>query len=160
MNPPWRGTIEARVFDFGNQSISGQFRHQTSDMGVALNLLNASQGRFGVRVSLQVFVAKAVKGMLASRERREDVAIGLSDGNESGATLPLIGFGMAKVFGSAMALSVVEHRSRHSGNDSSLIVRLGRSAKDWRLFAQGQPSDVCELAECSPCARYGTRVVG
>ncbi len=47
---------------------------------------------------MQVFVTEAVKEMLACQDRREEVAIGLSDGMELGVTLPVIGFGMAQAF--------------------------------------------------------------
>ncbi len=78
--------------------MSAQFGDQTSDVCAALTLLNAVPGRLGIQVGLQVFVTEAVEGMLASQDRREQVTICLSDGIESGVTLPLMGFGMAQAF--------------------------------------------------------------
>ena len=79
--------------------MSAQFSDQTSDVSAALTLLCVGLGRLGIQVGLQVFVTKAVEGMLTSQRRGEEVAICLSDRIESGVTLPLISFGMAQANG-------------------------------------------------------------
>src|SRR3990172_9445750 len=95
---------------------------------------------------LQVLVAKAIEGMLASQDRGEEVAIRLDNGMEPGITLPLMGFGMAQAFefgdGFACGLSVGQ------GIQIAVVCSspdLGIAPKIGDAFAHRQPAAFATL---------------